>query len=70
MTNKSKLKYIVVENAGMVGEADAASFPTFWSARRWMEKYYSADELDRESERYLNIHICVEEPNGSRSYEI
>lgn len=66
----SKLTYIVVENSGMVGEADVARFPTYWSARRWMERTYSENERDKDHPYYLSPAICVEEPNGTRSYEL
>lgn len=66
----SKLSYIVVENSGRVGECDVGRFPTYHSAARWMERTYTAAERDPASRNCLHPAICVEEPNGKRSFEV
>ena len=67
MSNKPK--YIVVENSGMVGEQDVASFSTHSAARGWIERTYSAKERDRESPYCLYPDVCLEE-DGMRRYDI
>lgn len=62
-------QYIVVENAGMVGEQDVGKFGTPWAAKAWIERTYSAQERDRSSPNCLHPEVCVEE-NGMRSYEL
>lgn len=62
-------QYIVVENAGMVGEQDVGRFGTPWAAQAWIERTYSAQERDPSSSNCLHPEVCVEE-NGVRSYEL
>lgn len=63
------VKYIVVEMAGMVGEADVASFGTFWAAEGWMKRIYSAQERDTGHDNCLHPAICAE-VDGVRSYDV
>jgi hypothetical protein len=57
-------EYIVVENAGYVGERDVKRRPSFKEARKWMAGNYDCDEIDS-----LHVAICVE-VNGQRTYEL
>ncbi|HWJ69149.1 MAG TPA: hypothetical protein VNS79_03755 [Sphingobium sp.] len=59
----SNVQYVVVENAGYEGECDVAKFGTRWAAERWMERTYSAREIDA-----LHMDICIEE-DGQRTYD-
>jgi hypothetical protein len=66
---RPKRQYIVVENAGMVGEHDVARFGTPWAAKAWIERTYSVAERDRNSPACLYPEVCVEE-DGVRSFEL
>lgn len=57
------VKYVVVENAGYEGEAAVGKFGTRWAAEQWMERSYSANEID-----VLHIDIRMEE-DGQRTYD-
>lgn len=61
--------YIVVENSGMERECDIKSFASYGDAVRFKDKYYGANERDREHPDCLFPDICVE-IDGDRSYEI
>ncbi|SHH47331.1 hypothetical protein SAMN05444169_7628 [Bradyrhizobium erythrophlei] len=56
--------YIVVENAGYVGERDVKYHTTLQLAYSWARNNYSDTELDT-----LHVAICREDKNG-RTYEI
>lgn len=57
-------RYIVVENAGYVGERDVYNGASWSEAMRWLEAHY--DDEDRER---LRPDICSEDSDGNRSYE-
>lgn len=58
-------QYIVVENAGYIGERDARKgFPNYHAALDWLNQFY--DEDDRET---LHPDICYEDENGKRNYD-
>lgn len=65
----SGCQYIVVENAGMLGEQDVGRFGTYWAAHAWMDRAYSDAERDRSHPNCLFPDICVE-ADGVRSYDI
>lgn len=57
------VQYVVVENAGYNGECDVGRFGTRWAAEKWMERAYSANEIQT-----LHVDICMEE-DGQRTYD-
>lgn len=57
------IKYVVVENAGYEGECDVAKLGTRWAAEKWVERAYSAREI-----QMLHVDICMEE-FGERTYD-
>lgn len=59
-----RVKYIVVENAGYVGERDVHECDDYWEALDWADKKYDPDELED-----LHVDICSEDSDGNRSYE-
>lgn len=63
--NRNTRKYIVVENAGYEGEQDVHTAKTYRAAVNWLRKTY--DEEDREK---LHPDVCLERPDGSRTYEL
>jgi hypothetical protein len=56
--------YVIVENAGYVGERDVARFDDYWKALNALNADYDEDERDR-----LHVAIAYEAPEG-RTYEI
>lgn len=64
-----RIKYIVVEMSGMVGEHDVGSFGTYGAALNWLDRTYTADERDHGSRNCLYPDVCVE-VDGERSYDI
>ncbi len=58
-----KVQFVVVENAGYDGECDVAKFGTRWAAEQWINRKYSAHEVD-----VLHIDICME-ADGRRTYD-
>jgi hypothetical protein len=58
------MKFIVVENAGYTGEKDVKQFSTFNTARTWMYRNYTYDEVDQ-----LHVDIVLENNHGQRTYE-
>jgi len=62
------IQYVVVENAGYQGECDVAKFGTRWAAEKWMERAYSASELDPSHPNSLHVDICMEE-DGQRTFD-
>ena len=61
--------YVVVENAGMIGEVDRARFATQGAAWSYISRTYSDAERDRFSPFCLYPDVCLEE-DGSRTYDI
>ncbi len=61
--------YIVVENAGMIGEVDIGKFGTMTAAWAYINSRYSESERDRMSPCCLYPDVCFEEA-GMRTYDI
>jgi hypothetical protein len=61
--------YIVVENAGMVGEQDVGKFGTLTAAWAYINRVYSDAERDHTSPKCLFPDVCFEE-DGMRTYDI
>lgn len=57
------VQFVVVENAGYIGECDVARFGTRWAAEKWMDRTYSPREIDA-----LHVDVCMEE-GGRRTYD-
>ncbi|SCW61478.1 hypothetical protein SAMN02927924_01668 [Sphingobium faniae] len=64
-----RIKYIVVEKSGMVGEHDVGTFGTYSAALNWMERNYSESERDHTHRNCLFPDVCVE-VDGERSYDV
>lgn len=63
---KAPRTFIVVENAGYVGENDRqGGFATYSEANDWMRTQYP-DEDERER---LHVDIAAENVNGDRTYD-
>lgn len=59
-----KPQYIVVEQAGYVGECDRDRFDTYEQALDWRDNHYEADEIDR-----LHVDVAYENEEGDRTYD-
>ncbi len=56
--------YVIVEQAGYVGERDVARFDDYWKALAALNADYDRDERDE-----LHVAIAYEAPEG-RTYEV
>lgn len=57
-------RWIVVEQAGYVGEQDVHTAANIDAAFAWMNTTYTFEEIDD-----LHVDVCWEDANGERSYE-
>lgn len=60
----AKAQYIVVEQAGYVGECDRKSFDRYEDALEWRDDHYDDNEIDR-----LHVEIAFENGEGDRTYD-
>lgn len=65
----SEPQYIVVENAGMVGETDVGKFGAQRAAWAYIERAYTASERDPFHKNCLCPDVC-REVDGVRTYDI
>lgn len=63
------VRYIAVENSGMVGEQDVGTFGTQAAAWAYISRVYSDAERDHTSPKCLFPDVCLEQ-DGSRTYDI
>lgn len=64
-------RFTVVEQAGYIGEKDIKSFPRWPDAQAYIDKNYSADEMDSESKNCLHVEIrqdWTEEDGDHKEY--
>lgn len=61
--------YVVVENAGMIGETDIGKFGTQTAAWAYINRIYSEAERDHTSHHCLYPDVAFEE-DGMRTYDI
>lgn len=57
--------YIVVENAGYIGEKDVFSSMSRKSAEQWVEHNYARDEIES-----LHVDLAFENAKGERTFEL
>ncbi len=63
-TRWTPTRWIVVEQAGYVGEQDVHTAKNVHAAYAWIHANYTDEEVDD-----LRIDICWENADGERSYE-
>lgn len=59
-TDRRNIRFVVVEQAGYVGERDGAAFHSATLALKHVQETYDADELDRSSPNCLNVGIRMD----------
>lgn len=60
----AKPQFIVVEQAGYVGECDLERCDTYEQALDWRDDHYDEDEAAR-----LHVDIAFENEGGDRTYD-
>lgn len=60
MTARTGIRFVVVEQAGYVGERDVATFGDAMAAIRHRSAVYDADELDTGHPAYLHVGIRMD----------
>ncbi len=71
MSNRTNVRFVVVEQAGYVGERDGGTFHSASVALKHVQETYDADELDRNSPNCLNVGIRMDwtGPDGTEQQE-
>lgn len=71
MTALTGIRFVVVEQAGYVGERDGPAFHSAPLALKHVQETYDADELDRSSPNCLNVGIRMDwtDPDGTEQQE-